>query len=326
MIVSTASILAFAGAVCVAGQAVTIKRASLKARETITGSPAFVAAFMTILVSVVIFWALLVAEGVPNGGVALGTIAPFIVAGALNPAVFRLLYFKGIDEVGAPIAAALMAMNPVVATVLAVPVLGETVTIATGLGIGCIVAGGAIIQLIQNAAEEKADSDDELAAADAGASDELDLVARQLAAASTRSMLAPIAAMVFLAVSYVIITLGLRGPADPVLGLTVAQTTAFVGFLAILLGSGRIRRQVRSVSRPAMLLFVVAGVFTASAQIGSFFALDIGTVATVIPLFNTFPLLVLAFTYALEREVPRSAPVVVGVVAIVLGSILVEVF
>jgi drug/metabolite transporter (DMT)-like permease len=315
MAVATASLLAFAGAVCVAGQTIAIKHGSDRARETSERSPAFVAAFTTLLVSVVVFWGLYLAEGVSADATALPAIAPFVVAGALNPAAFRVLYFKGIDEVGAPIAAALIAMNPVVATIFAVPVLGETVTLATGAGIFCIVGGGIIIQSIQNAAPE----------AEMEGS-ELDLIARRLAAAEPGELLTPLAAMVILGLSYVLITVGLRGPAGPVTGLTVAQTTAFVGFLGVIGASRAIRGQLRSLGRSASGLFVLAGVFTTTAQIANFFALDIGTVATVIPLFNTFPLLVLAITYAIAREVPRSIPVLVGVVAIVTGSILVEVF
>jgi drug/metabolite transporter (DMT)-like permease len=329
MVVAPSSIIAFCGAIFVACQAISIKHASAKARETMATSPAFVAAFMTIVVSVVIFWALLLAQGIQSGAFALANAAPFVVTGALNPAVFRLLYFKGIDEVGAPIAAALMAMNPVVASIFAVPVLGETVTIASGLGILFIVGGGVIIQSVQNAADVELDGDSEDVRGDSGGNvrdhDELDLVARQLAAADTRSLLAPIAAMVVLGISYVIITVGLRGQTDPVSGLTIAQTTAFVGFLAIIAGSPRIRSQLGSLNRPAFGLFLIAGVFTASAQIASFFALDIGTVVTVIPLFNTFPLLVLALTYAIAREVPRSVPILVGVISIVVGSVLVEI-
>ncbi|AUV84166.1 hypothetical protein C2R22_21575 (plasmid) [Salinigranum rubrum] len=316
--IAPASALAFAGAVCTAIQAVTIKYGSAKARETTTASPAFTAAFTTIVVSVGIFWTLLLAQGVPRGVFSLANAGPFVVAGILNPAVFRLLYFKGIDEVGAPVAAALMAMNPLVATVFAVPVLGETVTAATGLGMLCIVGGGVIIQSVQNAAGERENGGE--------GSGDLDLVARHVAAADTRSLLAPVVAMAVFGISYVVIKFGLNRFPDPVAGTAVAQTTALAAFLCIFLWSPGARRQVRSVNRPALGLFVVAGVVTASAQLANFFALDLGSAVTVIPLFNTFPLLVLVLTYAIAREVPRSATVLVGVLAIVGGSVLIEVF
>lgn len=328
MVVATASFLAFCGAVFVACQAVTIKHATRRIRETATGSPAFTAAFATIVVSIVIFWGLLLARGIPSGAFTLANAGPFVLAGVLNPAAFRLLYFRGIDEVGAPIAAAMLAMNPVVATLLAVPVLGETLTLATGLGMLAIVGGGVTIQSLQNARDlEEAPSDEKaVTALNGGASEELDLVARQLAAADARSLLAPGTAMVVFGVSYVIITFGLRRFPDPIVGTTIAQTTAFLVFLAIIAGSPAIRRQVGAVNRPALGLLLIAGVFTAFGQLANFFALEIGTVVTVIPLFNTFPLLVLALTYAIAREVPRSVPVLVGVLSIVVGSVLVEVF
>jgi drug/metabolite transporter (DMT)-like permease len=327
-LIAPASVLALLSAVFVASQAVTIKHGSARARETATTSPAFAAAFTTIVVSTLIFWTLLLDQGIPAGTFGLAKAAPFVVAGVLNPAVFRLLYFRGIDEVGAPIAAAVLAMNPLVATVFAVPVLGETVTVATGVGIVCIVAGGVIIQSIQNAADVEGASDDGsgAAAANGGASDDLDLVARQLATADARSLLAPLAAMAVFGISYVIITFGLNQFQEPVAGITIGQTTALVVFLGTILGSPSLRRQVRSVNGPALGLFVLAGVFTAIAQLANFFALDLGTVVTVIPLTNTFPLLVLVLTYAIAREVPRSVPVLVGVLSIIAGSVLVELF
>jgi len=311
-LIAPASVLAFAGAFFMASQAVTIKYGSRKARATMS-SPAFAAALTTIVVSVCIFWTLLVIQGVPADALTLTNAAPFVVAGLLNPAAFRFLYFTGIDEVGAPIAAALMAMNPLVATAVAVPVLGETLTLATGLGVLCIVAGGMIVQTVQNTADDPADADGEL-----------DVVTRQLAQADRRALLFPLGAMVVFGLSYVLIEFGLTQFPDPVYGTTVAQTTALIGFLAALAWAPSIRREVRSINRPALAIFLLAGVLTACAQLANFFALNIGTAVTVIPLFNTFPLLVLVFTYAIAREIPRSRAIVAGVLAIVVGSILVE--
>lgn len=312
-LVAPASALAFLGAVFIASQAVILERGIARAKQTMAESPAFTAALATIVVSVVIFWTLLLVQGIPDGAFALANAGPFVVAGLLNPAVFRLLYFRGIEEVGAPVAAAFMAMNPLVATAVAVPALGETVTLATGLGVLCIVGGGVIIQTIQNAAEDAGEAD-------------LDLVARQLSGTSPRDLLYPIGSMVFIGVSYVIIKFGLTRFPDPVSATAIAQTAALVVFVVIMLGSASIRAQTRSVNRTALGIFAVAGVFTAFAQLANFFALDLGTAVTVIPLFNTFPLLVLVLSYVIAREIPRSPALLAGILSIVVGSVLIEVF
>lgn len=310
-LIAEASALAFLGAVFIASQAVTINHGIDRARSTAASSPAFAAALATIVVSVVIFWSLLLIQGIPEGAFSLYNAGPFLFAGLLNPAVFRLLYFRGIEEVGAPVAAAFMAMNPLVATVAAVPMLGEEVTLATGLGVLFIVGGGIVIQTIQNAD---------------GEGSELDLVARRLAETSPRDLVYPLGSMVFIGISYVIIKFGLNRFSDPISATAIAQTAALVVFVVILVGSSDVRRRTRAVNHAALGVFAIAGVFTALAQLANFFALEIGTAVTVIPLFNTFPLLVLVLTYVIAREVPRSAVLLAGVVSIVVGSILIEVF
>lgn len=309
-LIAPASVLAFGGAVFIASQALTVNRGIVAAKTTTRESPAFAAAFTTIVVSVCIFWALLLAQGIPDGATALGNAAPFLVAGLLNPAVFRLLYFRGIEEVGASVAAALMAMNPLVATIAAVPLLGETVTLTTGVGVLCIVGGGIVLQTVQNADDET----------------DLDVIARRLARARPRDLAYPLGAMVFIGVSYVIIKFGLNRYSDPLYATAIAQSAAFVAFLAIVAASPSARRTTASIDRRALGLFAIAGVFTALAQLANFFALEIGTAVQVIPLFNTFPLLVLVLTYLLAREVPKSPAVVLAVVSIVVGSVLIEVF
>lgn len=313
-VIELSSALALLGAVFIASQAVTIQHGIRRAKATSAGSPAVSAALMTIVVSVVVFWALLVARGIAPDAFTPANAAPFVIAGILNPAIFRLLYFKGIEEVGPSIAAALMAMNPLVAVVLAVPVLGDEVSVATGLGVGCIVAGGFVIQLTQNAADETADVAD------------LDVVTRQLVKANPRALLFPIGSMVFLGVSYVLIKFGLDRYPDPLSALAIAQTAALAGFLSLLLVSAEFRRRTEVANRAALGVFAVAGVFTALGQIANFFALDIGTAVSVIPLFNTFPLLVLVFSYAIAREFPRSPKLVGAVLAIVMGTVLIEAF
>ncbi|WP_254533287.1 EamA family transporter [Natrinema gelatinilyticum] len=98
--------------------------------------------------------------------------------------MFRLLYFRGIEEVGASVAAAIMAMNPLVVMTVAVPLLEETVTLATGVGVLCIVDGGVVLQTDQN-------TDDDA---------DVDVIARRLARALPRDLAYPLGAMVFIGI------------------------------------------------------------------------------------------------------------------------------
>ncbi|WP_254533956.1 hypothetical protein [Natrinema gelatinilyticum] len=75
-LIAPASVLAFGGAMFIASQALTVNRGIAAAKMTTQESPAFTAAFATIIVSVCIFWALLLAQGIPDGAAAVRNAAP----------------------------------------------------------------------------------------------------------------------------------------------------------------------------------------------------------------------------------------------------------
>jgi drug/metabolite transporter (DMT)-like permease len=299
-------VLSLFAAVCVAVQTLTVESGL---RRT-PGSAAFTAALVTVVVSVAVFWAVLLVRGVP-GGVTVEAVLPFVVAGVLNPAAFRLLYFEGIDRVGARIAATIQATYPAIATALAVLTLGETLTLLTGVGVLLIVAGGGILQFVRNSASP-----------DAGGT--TDLIARELAAVEGRDLLYPAVATVLLAVSYVLVEYGLTRLPAPTVATTAGQTTALLAFLGLLAASPGWRREVAGVSAPAYLAFAVAGVAVAAFWLAQFVALDVGSVVTVIPLVSSAPLFVVVLSYALAREVPRSPRVLLAVVTVVAGVVTIQ--
>ena len=299
--------LALFAAVCVAVQTLLVE----SGLNRVAGSAAFTAALVSVVVSVGVFWTALLARGVPAGVTPAGLL-PFVVAGLLNPAAFRLLYFEGIDRVGARIAATIQSTYPAVATLLAVTALGETLTLYTGAGILLIVGGGGLLQFVRNTAS-----------ADEGTRAP-DLIARELAAVDVRDLGYPVAAAVILGVSYVIVDFGLGRLPAPAVATTTGQTTALIAFLGLLVVSPGWRRELGTVSRPAYLAFAAAGVAVAAFWLAQFFALEVGSVVTVIPLVSSAPLFVVAISYARRRELPRSPRVVAAVVAVVAGVILIQ--
>lgn len=269
---------------------------------------AFSAAFVSIVVSGLLFWGLAVAQGLPIDDLLSARVLPFVVAGVGYPALFRLLYFEGIDRIGPSLAAAIIAANPAVAAVLAVATLGERLTVFTAGGLGLIVVGAAILQLTQRSP-------------DGGATD---LLVKRLQAAGPRDLLYPAGAMVLYGCASVLIKFGLNDFQSTATATAVAQTAAFVVFGLLLLASGEARAQVRIDDRFALASFVVAGVFVALAWLGQFYALQRGTVVTVMPLVNVYPLLIALFSYAVARELPRSTQVLASIVAIVVGATLIQ--
>ncbi len=311
MALELAAILAFVTALSFGANALIVKVGMTEVREASGVSPSFTAAFVSILTSAVIFIAVTIGFGVPIEAVTPRAIAPFLVAGVLYPAMFRLFYFRGIDVVGASIAAALVAANPAVAALVAVPILGEEVTVLTAVGIAFIVGGGAVLQASQGAEGSAADR-----------------IVRELRQASPRELLFPVAAAVSVGVGYVMIKFGLNGFPHPPAATAITQLAGLVTFGALLGLSAERRSAFRTTleHRRALGIFVLAGGIVATGWLAQFFALQLGTVVVVIPLVNTFPLVVVAGTYLKARELPRSRAVILGVVAIVVGATMIQAF
>jgi drug/metabolite transporter (DMT)-like permease len=300
--------LAILAAVCSALQALAVEYGLDNGDVSTARSPALLAAFISIVVSVVVFWALLAVRGLPIERMSVGDIAPFAVAGLANPAAFRLLYFRSIDRIGARLSAAVVSANPAIAAVLALPLFREPFTVLTGVGLACIVVGAIVLQMTGNNVEEDGD-----------------LLLEELAGTEPRDIVVPGVAMLMLGASFVLVKVGLNRLSDPLMGTAIGQTTALVAFGVLFGVSGDSRRNIRIRDRTALVAFTLAGVFVAGNWLAWFSALQVGTVVNVVPLSNTYPLFIVAFSYLAARQVPKSPRVIGGIVAIVVGAMLMQV-
>lgn len=321
-LLSQSAVFAFVAALCIGVSTIVVKRGLERVASAGAPSPVFAASFVGVAVSFLVFWGVALVRGVPWEAFTPVALAPFLVAGVLYPAVFRFLYYSGVDRVGANVAGAIVAGNPAVAALFSIPLLGERFTTASFLGLSLIVGGGATLQLVQR----DADADDD--AAGDGEADAADVIHRELAGSSRRDMLYPVGAMGVIAIGYVLIKYGLTSFPHPVTATAVTQTTGVAAFLVVAATSPTIRRQLGvSVShRLAFGAFVVAGVVVAVGWLGQFFALQTGDVIVVIPLVNTYPLVIAAISYGLARELPRSPRVLAAIVAIVAGASVMQAF
>jgi drug/metabolite transporter (DMT)-like permease len=272
-------------------------------------SPVLGAVFVSTVVVTGAFWAFAAARGLPDALTDPGRVWPFVVAGVAYPAVFRFLYYEGIDRVGSSVTAAVLGAYPAVSVLLAVALLDEVLGLFAAAGVSLIVGGVVLLQVTQESAD---------------ATDVEDVVTGKLAAADARDLLYPAAATLLTGGAFVLIDFGLSGFPDPVAATAVTQTPALVLFtgwaLTAGIGSGRLRLR-----RSVLGAFALAGAFNFVGWLTNFFALQSGSVVTVVPLLNTTPLLVMVITYSAEREVPRSTRLVGAVAAIVVGVTLVQV-
>jgi len=272
------------------------------------GSPVLAAAFYSTLVVVAGFWALAAFRGIPAAATDPTQIWPFVVAGTAYPALFRFLYYEGIDRVGGGVTAAIMGAYPVVSVLLAVAVLGDALGLVAAAGVGFVVGGVVLLQFTQDAEE----------------SDIEDVVTAKLAGARPLDLLYPAGAMLLTGSAFVLIDYGLADFPDPVVATAITQTPALVIFTgwagAVGVHTGELR-----LSRPVLGMFAAAGAFNFVGWLGNFYALQVGDIVTVVPLINTMPLLIMAITYGAERQLPRSRRLLVAVAAIVAGATLVQI-
>lgn len=299
--------LALLASLFAALQAVTVEYGMSNGKYAERRSPALAAAVISIIVSVAVFWTLLTARGFSPLSVSPWKLAPFAVAGLGNPAVFRLLYFRSIDRIGARVSAAVVSANPAIAAILALPILGEQFTVLSALGLLCIVAGAVVLQ-----------------AARAGENDSEDLLVKELVNLDLRDLVLPLTAMLMLGCSFILVKIGLNGYDDSLVGTAVGQTAALVGFLVLFGVSSDSRRQVRIRDRTALVAFTLAGLFVAANWLAWFTALQTGTVVTVVPLANVYPLFIVVISYAAIRKIPKSPRVLGGITTIVAGASLMQ--
>ncbi|SFG84568.1 Uncharacterized membrane protein [Halopelagius inordinatus] len=301
--------LALVSSVCFGLQTLFVRHGLSRDEE----STPLAAAVLTLATSSVLLTVVLaVQRGVPTLP-AVALLLPFVVAGVLDPGISRLLYFEGIDRVGPSVAAAVTAGSPVVATFVAVPFLGERVTPLKAVGVGLVVVGVATIQLRRppSGGSESAG--------------ELDAVRRELVGTSPRDLSFPLAAAATIGVSFVVVKFGLNGPVGTLFGTTVAQFAAIATLIPLALWSEPARDYARTASREGAASFLLGGVAVATAWYAMFLALDAGSVVTVLPVVSTYPLVVVAASYALARERPKSPVLLAAVLGIVVGAAAVQI-
>lgn len=307
MIVGISAVLALTAAVAFALYTVVVERGLAAVDDPQGASPAMAAAFYFTVVAFVVFWGLSTARGLELSAFTVGNVWPFVVAGIAYPALFRFLYYESIDRVGASASSAIMGAYPAVSALTAVAVLGESLPSAAGIGIALIIGGVVLLQLTRNQGE----------------GDIEDVVGKKLSASEAVDFLFPIVTMLITGSAYVLIKLGLNSwPGDPITATAITQTPALFIFGAWAFMPDA-RRQLR-VPRVALYAFLGASVFNVVGWLGQFYALKLGTVVTVVPLLNTIPLMVLVFSYAQARQIPRSPRVVGAVIAIIAGVTLVR--
>lgn len=276
--------LALASALCSAAATVLISRGLLRYGP-------YTGAWVNVAVGTVCVW-IAVAFGGCVGRPTLSGIAYFALAGVIGTFGGRLLRFLSIETVGASMSAALINLSPLLASILAIIVLGERVTPPIVVGTLVIVVGTTLLSA-------------------GGRRTGVRLVA----------LLLPLTSALCFGVVAVLRKIGLSGM-TPVFGFAVNVTAALVAYTTFLLASGQGALMV--CRGPSLLYFMVAGVAENAGVFLLLEGLSIGTVSVVAPLASVSPIFVLALSFVFLRGIDIvNRRIVLGTLLIVSGVYLI---
>ena len=249
--------------------------------------------------------ALVITRGfAPFAGVGPFAAGLFLLSGVLGTALGRLTVFDGVDRVGASVNSAVVSARPLFAAVFAFGLLGETLSLATVLGIVVLVSGLVTLSLSKGG---------------------------DLGGWSSWELGYPLASAAFFALGNVIRRYGLElGGTDVLQAVAINEAGALFAFLGYAALGGSMK--FRSTDPRSAGYFAASGSLTAVALLSMFgaLALPAGRVAIVESLGATAPLFTTAFAYFLLRDLERvtrgillgALLVAVGVALVTLGPLL----
>src|SRR5438046_5479691 len=215
-----------------------------------------------------------------------------MLAGLIGTVGGRLLRFHAIDKVGASVAAAVLNLQPLISTGLAIVFLGEDVTVPMLLGTSVIV-GGTVL---------------------------LSVSGRRLGFHPWQIVL-PLGSAMCFGVVAILRKVGL-GQMGPVVGTAINVTTALIAYSAFMLASGR--REILTCRGRTLAHFIGAGLTENAGVFMTIVGLSLGAVSVVTPLTATAPIFVLLLSPFLLRGAEiLNGRAVVGTLLIVFGVYLI---
>lgn len=296
MVTAVGITLALVAAMGLAGQALFVR---LGPREY----GATIAVVITLVVNLVLFIPATAVIFYSDYGITRASLAAFAAAGLAGPMFGRIFFFASIHQIGASRAEVVKASTPLVATVLAIAVLGERLTELHFVGILLIVIGVAIVA--------RSRSDD------------------AVADVSLSGVMLALAGAFFFGIVPIFVSIGF-GEGTPVLvGLSIKTVTASVTYFGYLLWrrDPALAASMRSHSLVDVKWYIVAGL-AGTVFLSAYYAgLQLARVVVVVPIVYMSPLLVVASAalFFSDRE-PVTIPLVVSSILVISGGVLVTVF
>lgn len=241
----------------------------------------------------------------PDYGLTVISWISFVLAGIVGSIFGMVLLYASIERIGASRATPIVASQALIATVLGIVFLDESLALMHGIGIVVIVLGVAVI-----AWETSEKSEDELSR-------------RGLLV----SLLLPLGAALAFGLEPILANFGFTAGTPAPVGLAIKTAAAWVGFVLYLWWRDRVPTQL-DIRETNTHWLVLAGLGYTLFLVGYYVGLEIAPVNIVMPIIITNTLFVVALSalfmpQRLERVTRR---LVVASVIVIIGAILVTAF
>lgn len=239
----------------------------------------------------------------PDYGLTPTALLSFGAAGFMGTFLGRVLYYDSIDRIGAGRTEPLKSSMPLFASLIAVAVLSEALTVAHAGGIVLIVAG--IVAISWETTSSGADRGEDV---------------------SVTALGLPLLAAVLFATEPNLARIGFEAGTPLFVGLTLKTTAAALGFLGYLQYRGALRLG-RLLGEPHTKWYLAAAVTNTLAVLGYYAALQVSRVVVVAPITQTSPLVVAILAYAFLSHLEHiSWRLVSASLLVVVGAVVVTVF
>ncbi|HEY7651049.1 MAG TPA: EamA family transporter [Methylomirabilota bacterium] len=279
--------LALASALCSAVATILIQRG-------LRTSNFFAGFWINVVVGTIGLWSA-VALFVPAAEYGWRAVPYFVLSGVVGTAAGRLFRVLAIEKVGASVTASISNLTPLIATGLAIVLLGEQVTLPILMGTLVIVAGTVLLSM-----------------------------SGRYVGFHPRHLVHPILSASCFGVVQVIRKIGLVH-AGPLFGAAINMTTALGVSTTFVAATGNL--DALRCNRRSLLYFVAGGIAENSGVLLLLVALGFGDVSVVIPLSGTTPLFVLLLAYVFPSGLERlNWRLIAGAVLVVIGVFLLKGF
>lgn len=271
--------------------AVSFACGNVTARQGLRYSTPITATFISLIMHTIVLWsAVYLTLGVPR--VALLAVAMIAMTGILQ-APMRFLHYTGMNKIGAARAVTLRNMFPILAVLIGITALGESITTVGLMGVALVVVG---IVLTSWRLEQ------------------------QFASFHWTDLLYPIATAVITAVIHPLRRYALMISDEPLFLAAIVgpvSLASFAAYYALPVAGEKLVWHSK-----ALLPFVCAGSFETLAVLLMLMAFANGPVVIVSPIVATAPIWTTLIGAIFLREIERITPAsIVGTICVVSGVV-----